>query len=140
MKNSRLQTLFMVGVALVVCAGIMLYISLSSPKVYVEDNASTFLVESMEEVNTVADTTEKAPQVIVDTGDSQAVAGVSYPLNINRASMDELVSIDGIGEARASAIIEYREALGGYTYLEQLKNIEGIGDAIFNQIAPYLTV
>lgn len=142
MENSRIQTLFMIGVALVVMSGIMIYVSLSSPKVYIDDASQTFVVETPSEVeNTVIESTEKAPQVIVEAGDGEEeITALSYPLNINKATMDELVTIEGIGEARASAIIEYREAIGGYTYLEQIKDIEGFGDAIFNQIAPYLTV
>ncbi|MDE6413609.1 MAG: helix-hairpin-helix domain-containing protein, partial [Eubacterium sp.] len=34
----------------------------------------------------------------------------------------------------------YREHLGGYTSVEQLKNISGIGDAVYASIAPYVTV
>ena len=50
------------------------------------------------------------------------------------------MSVDGIGEARAAAIISYREQIGGYTSVEEIKNISGIGEATFNAIAPYLTV
>ena len=65
---------------------------------------------------------------------------VQYPLNLNTCTADELMTISGIGEARASAIIAYREYLGGYTDVEQLKNISGIGDGIFAKIEPYVTV
>ena len=50
------------------------------------------------------------------------------------------MQIDGIGEVRAAAIIAYRNELGGYTSVEQLKNIKGIGEATFAKIAPYVTV
>lgn len=65
---------------------------------------------------------------------------VQYPLNLNTCTAAELMTIDGIGEARASAIIAYREYLGGYTDVEQLKNISGIGDGIFAKLEPYVTV
>ena len=64
----------------------------------------------------------------------------SYPINLNTATVEELVSIDGLGESRASAIIEYRDYLGGYTSVEQIKEISGIGDATYAKLAPYLTV
>lgn len=50
------------------------------------------------------------------------------------------MEIDGIGEVRADAIIAYREKLGGYSSVEQLKDISGIGDKTFEKIAPYVTV
>ena len=50
------------------------------------------------------------------------------------------MTISGIGETRANAIIAYREYLGGYTDVEQLKDIYGIGDGIFAKIEPYVTV
>ena len=65
---------------------------------------------------------------------------VTYPLNLNTCTAEELMTINGIGEVRAGAIIAYREYLGGYTDVEQLKNIDGIGDGIFAKIEPYVTV
>ena len=65
---------------------------------------------------------------------------VKYPLNLNTCTAEELMTISGIGEVRAASIIAYREYLGGYTNVEQLKNISGIGDGIFAKIEPYVTV
>ena len=50
------------------------------------------------------------------------------------------MTIDGIGEVKANNIIEYRDYLGGYTSVEQIKNIKGIGDGVYEKISPYLTV
>lgn len=50
------------------------------------------------------------------------------------------MTIDGIGEAKASAIIEYREYLGGYSSVDEIKNIKGIGEALFEKLSPYLCV
>ena len=71
---------------------------------------------------------------------TEPVVTVQYPLNLNTCTAAELMTINGIGEARASAIIAYRDYLGGYTDVEQLKNISGIGDGIFAKIEPYVTV
>lgn len=87
--------------------------------------------------------TTKAPTSAHDAIESKTTApsvSVQYPLNLNTCTAAELMTIDGIGEARASAIIAYREYLGGYTDVEQLKNISGIGDGIFAKIEPYVTV
>ena len=61
-------------------------------------------------------------------------------ININTATESELQSLDGIGEKLAKRIIDKRESIGGYTDVEQLLEVEGIGDKIFEQIKNYVTV
>jgi len=61
-------------------------------------------------------------------------------IDINKAGIEELCSIPGIGEARASAIIDYRDSTGGFKEIEELKNISGIKDTTFNKIKPYVCV
>lgn len=61
-------------------------------------------------------------------------------VNINTASKDELMSLNYIGEAKAKAIIEYRETNGLFKNLEDLKNVKGIGDALFEKIKNYITI
>lgn len=56
-------------------------------------------------------------------------------ININKATVEELKSIDGIGEVRASKIIEYREENGPYKNIDELKNIGArIGEKTFETI------
>ena len=61
-------------------------------------------------------------------------------IKINTATESELQSLDGIGEKLAKRIIDKRESIGGYTDVEQLLEVEGIGDKIFEQIKNYVTV
>lgn len=61
-------------------------------------------------------------------------------ININTASLEELVTLPGIGESKARDIIKYREANGGFKALEELKNISGIGDNILAQIKENITM
>ncbi len=61
-------------------------------------------------------------------------------LNINHATSEELIGLDGIGKTLAGRIIEYRRKNGGFKSAEDLLNIEGIGKAKFSQIKDYITV
>ena len=61
-------------------------------------------------------------------------------LNLNTASKEELMMIDGIGELTATKIVEYRDEIGGFTSLEQLMDIEGIGEKKFAAWSRYLTL
>ena len=60
-------------------------------------------------------------------------------ININTATKDELQKIDGIGESKASSIIKYRETNGNFKSIEELKNVEGIGDKLYETIKIYIT-
>lgn len=60
-------------------------------------------------------------------------------VNINTATIDELKSLKGIGEAKAKAIIEYRQDQN-FSSIEELKKVNGIGEKIFNQIKDQLSV
>ena len=64
-----------------------------------------------------------------------------FPLDINTATVSELVHIPGVGDVTAQRIIQYRNHLGGYyTELIQLMGIRGIGERTFENISPYLFV
>jgi competence ComEA-like helix-hairpin-helix protein len=60
-------------------------------------------------------------------------------INLNTATLDELITLDGIGEVIAGRIIEYRETYGFRT-VEELKNINGIGDVKYAKIVSRVTV
>lgn len=61
-------------------------------------------------------------------------------ISINTASINELTSISGIGESKAKAIIEYRQTNGNFEKIEDVKNVSGIGDSLFEKIKDYITV
>ncbi len=48
-------------------------------------------------------------------------------INLNSAGLDELMSLDGIGEVKAKAILAYRKEIGRFTSIEQLLDVKGIG-------------
>lgn len=66
-------------------------------------------------------------------------SSVSGKVNINSASKEELMSISGIGESKALAIIEYRNNTK-FNSIEDIKNVSGIGDSLYNTIKDSITV
>jgi len=71
-------------------------------------------------------------------GMAQEVKGKK--ININTASSEELQALKGIGPAKAEAIIKYREEHGSFDKIEDVKNVKGISDAIFEDIKDSITV
>ncbi len=65
---------------------------------------------------------------------------ISYLININTAPKQELMQLDGIGEARADAIINYRETISTFKSIEQIMEVDGIGQKTFDKIYKYITV
>ena len=60
-------------------------------------------------------------------------------ININTASLDDLMTLSGVGESKAKNIIEYRKD-NNFNSIEDIKNISGIGEALFNKIKDRITV
>lgn len=69
-----------------------------------------------------------------DSGQSGAL------ININTATREELETLPSIGEVRAQAIIAYREEHGGFRTTDELMEVSGIGEKIFADISPHITV
>ena len=61
-------------------------------------------------------------------------------VNINTAGKAELMSVRGIGEKRAEAIIAYRDKNGPFKSVEDLESVQGIGPAILKDNRDSLTV
>ena len=61
-------------------------------------------------------------------------------ININTASKEELMTLPGVGESKANGIVEYRSSNGKFNALEELMNVEGIKDGVFNKIKDKITI
>ncbi|MDR9467643.1 helix-hairpin-helix domain-containing protein [Marinospirillum sp.] len=74
-------------------------------------------------------------QVLANTDEEQQQAiSASQQLNINQATEEQLVSLPGIGPAKASAIIEMRKSQGPFKSLEEVQEVNGIGPATASDI------
>lgn len=61
-------------------------------------------------------------------------------VNINTADISELMTLSGIGESKAKSIVTYREENGLFESVEDIKNVSGIGDALYENIKDMITV
>ena len=78
---------------------------------------------------------DKKEDIITDKIESS-----SKLININTASLEELMTLTGIGEVKAQAIINYRETYGSFPTIKSLTNVSGIGDKTLAKIADKITV
>jgi competence protein ComEA len=82
-----------------------------------------------------------APAAAVGAAGAPASAAVPGALvNLNTASLSELESLSGVGPSTAQKIIDYRTANGGFTSVEQLMEVPGIGDAKFAAVKDAITI
>ena len=96
-------------------------------------------VTSVNQAETVVDgqmiqvyTQEESQKTVLEENDGR--------IDINRADKNALMTLPGIGEAKAEAILAYREANGRFVNVDELKNISGIKDGIFDQIKEQIKV
>ena len=69
-----------------------------------------------------------------------AVSADADLLNINTADLDTLMTLPGIGPSLAQRILDYRDANSGFVSVEELKNVDGIGDKIFESVVNLVEV
>ena len=75
-----------------------------------------------------------------EQGAGGSVSGGDGKVNINTADEDELMTLSGIGESRAKAIIAYREENGKFESIEDIMKIDGIKEKMFEKIRDSITV
>jgi competence protein ComEA len=107
-------------------------------------NLAQPLVDGMQ-IHVPADgETTRAQSVPVFTAptasETSAGATAGTPVNINTATVGELDTLPGIGPSTAQKIVDYRDENGPFTSVEAILNVSGIGEAKFDQMAPYITI
>lgn len=112
---------------------IIIYNKYEIEKIRQESNKTDTIIKYIEKKCTCPDTTNdaciKQPEATKDT-----------KVSINTATVEELMTIDGIGESKAKAIIKYRETNGNFETIEDIKNVSGIGESTFEKFKDYITV
>lgn len=104
-------------------------------------------IEKLKEVKTVTEYIEKecnCPDVsnsacVTKPTSEKNNTATNSKININTSSLEELMKLSGIGEAKAKAIIEYRRKTP-FKNIEDIKNVSGIGDSAYEKIKNFITV
>lgn len=102
--------------------------------------AGGFLPEAAETGVNLAEPVQDGMQIVIPTtGEAEAAsedaarkqAGL---VDLNTASIEELCTLSGIGTSKAEAILAYRAEIGAFQSIEQLMEVSGIGENLFNRI------
>ncbi|MBE6790179.1 MAG: hypothetical protein E7535_03185 [Ruminococcaceae bacterium] len=75
-----------------------------------------------------------------ETATSEELSEEIIKININSDNIYELTSLKGIGQSKAQAIIEYRKENGDFISVDELKNVPGIGDTLYEELKDFITV
>jgi len=71
---------------------------------------------------------------------SKAKPTIDSPIDLNKATMDDLTALPGVGKTTAQRIIDFRESNSMFTSIEDLLKIKGIGQKKFEKIKPFVKV
>ena len=83
---------------------------------------------------------QPTPSLPALSAKASATAPRDYRLNINTASADELALLPGLGEKIAQRIVDYRNENGPFTEIDELTQVKGIKEALFNDLSDYITI
>lgn len=74
------------------------------------------------------------------SGEGEPAEASDGKINLNTAAKEQLMTLTGIGEAKAAAIIRCREENGGFQSIEELMEVEGIKEGVFNKIKDQIKI
>ena len=112
--------------------------------IYTNDQIEKYRQDS-KQIEYVYIEVEKCPDQINDACINQEITETSNQennslININEANSNQLMNLSGIGESKAKDIIQYRDENGKFTTIEDIMNVKGIGEALFEKIKDYITI
>ena len=108
---------------------------------YVIEDGQKITIPSKEKENQNEYISSESGQgVIEETPKTNLESNENTIVNINKASKEELQTLQGIGESTAQKIIDYREQNGNFKQIEDIKNVPGIGDSKFEAIKESIKV
>ncbi len=83
---------------------------------------------------------DSASEVVSEGNFNQAESSKTSQININTATIEELDKLPGVGEATANKIVNHRSENGEFKSIEEIKNVNGIGDKKFEEMKNLICV
>lgn len=109
---------------------------------YLEDSSSQETIENIIEnisentpqnITTTIDTTQEATVIVQDNNNNNKI-------NINTATLKELITLPSIGEALGQRIIDYRTNIAYFGDIIEIINVSGIGEKTFENIKDFISI
>lgn len=136
-RNEKFFVMLM-GILFLGFSGYMLEYRAVEPEfVFVVDTQVPQIAAEESETVTITVDREKTPEPESSTEVSHAPVTL---ININTATLGELMTLKNIGEQRGQDIIDYRTTHGKFASIEDITLVSGIGDGIFSNIKEFITV
>ncbi len=128
--------------------GVVFWIGWTLPTAFDREHdlaAESFEVPKGEIVSDSASATTMSPSPVVSLSDQRSTVAApkrSYKglLDLNRAKNQDFDALPGIGPRLAERIMEYRQSVGAFHSLDELREVKGIGKKKFERIRPLVTV
>lgn len=155
-KRSARTNRLLAAALVLVTAGTVLAAVLSLPRlsstqvVYVDTDSRTYAVSEDSAFFTASLSTTTAgfsvsaapssPVTTASPATTVAASSSALRININTASLDDLMQLKGIGAVLAGRIIDYREEHGAFGSVEELTEVRGIGDKTLDAIRDTVTI
>ena len=108
--------------------------------VVIEAAKPEVISELQSQITEPPETTPEAAASLEDSVIPSEPEEPEYPLDINTATVDDLDDLPKIGPVLAQRIVDYRSANGDFQFIEELMNVEGIGEGIFDKIKEFVEV
>ncbi len=158
--SEKKHELYLIAFALLAAAALILFVAFDTPPLsagpsewayddpFFEEGSDESTIFPQQESCVAEPSKAEQEEEESQEGQAPALAATAYPtkayssaiINLNTAGLDELMTLAGIGQVRAQAIIDYRLENGCFNCVEDLLEVTGIGEKTFEKIADRLVV
>jgi comEA protein len=139
--SEKKHELYLIAFALLAAAGLILFAAFDAPPASA-NSSQDVITEDFESILPAADETSAQSDLLESnekaennkTSTLHNKTDYTGPVNINTADKELLMTLSGIGEVRAQAIIDYRAYYGKFKSVDELMEVEGIGEKTLEKI------